>query len=389
MRSKYLLLLFIPLCWLAACKSGGNNNFTIIGVIAGAPQQTVTLEEMSANDVITVIDSAHVNGSGNFELSGEATEPGLYRIHFKQQKYILLSIDKGNVKVTGDWNTLENYQVSGSAASVSLRHFLLAIREHLRDFNTMSIVMDTLQAKGNDSVLTTAKRDFTDMRLKFTRFIEDYADTTSYLPNAVFAARILNPATEKPFLQSFTQSLDKRFPNTRMEKDFEDYYAKVSVAAQPKNAPQRVQPAGNSGAASADIGGMAPEVNLPTPDGKMVSLSSQRGKYVLLDFWASWCGPCRAENPNVVAAYSKYKNKNFIVYSVSLDNNRDAWMKAAKDDGMNWIHVSDLKGWESVAARTYNIESIPSNFLIDPTGKIIARDLRGDMLEQQLKGILK
>jgi thiol-disulfide isomerase/thioredoxin len=296
-----------------------------------------------------------------------------------------LSIDKGNVKVTGDWNMLENYQVSGSQASVSLRQFLLAVRAHLRDFNTMSIVMDTLQAKGNDSVLTSAKKDFTDMRLKFTRFIEDYADTTAYLPNAVFAARILNPVTEKSFLQSFTQSLDKRFPNTKMSRDFDDYYVKATTPAQSKSAQQRAQ----TGDTHADVGGIAPEVNLPTPDGKMVSLLSLRGKYVLLDFWASWCGPCRAENPNVVAAYNKYKNKNFIVYSVSLDNNRDAWMKAAKDDGMNWIHVSDLKGWESVAARAYNIESIPSNFLLDPTGKIIARDLRGDALEQQLQSILK
>ena len=130
-------------------------------------------------------------------------------------------------------------------------------------------------------------------------------------------------------------------------------------------------------------------MNLPDLNGNMVSLSSFKGKYVLLDFWASWCGPCRGENPNVVAAYERFKGNNFTILGVSLDNKKDAWEQAIKEDGLTWTQVSDLKGWSSSAATLYAVQSIPSNFLIDPTGKIIARNLRGSELEEMLQQILK
>jgi peroxiredoxin len=123
--------------------------------------------------------------------------------------------------------------------------------------------------------------------------------------------------------------------------------------------------------------------------GQEVKLSSFRGKYVLVDFWASWCGPCRQENPNVVKAYHKYKDKNFTILGVSLDDNRDRWLRAINQDGLAWTQVSDLKGWGNEVAVQYGIQSIPANFLVDPTGKIIARNLRGEELEQKLEQLLK
>ncbi len=139
------------------------------------------------------------------------------------------------------------------------------------------------------------------------------------------------------------------------------------------------------------VGAVAPDFTQNDPSGKPVSLSSFKGKYVLLDFWASWCGPCRQENPNVVKAYNQYKAKNFTVLGVSLDrpNGKDAWLKAIKDDGLTWNHVSDLKFWGNEAAALYGISSIPGNFLIDPTGKIIAKNLRGEELEQKLAQVLR
>ena len=137
------------------------------------------------------------------------------------------------------------------------------------------------------------------------------------------------------------------------------------------------------------IGSEAPEIVQKNPQGTEISLSSLRGQVVLIDFWASWCKPCRMENPNVVAAYNKYKDKGFTVYSVSLDKERDAWINAINQDGLIWgNHVSDLQFWNNAAARTYGVNSIPAAFLIDENGVIIGKDLRGNALEAKLKEVL-
>lgn len=135
------------------------------------------------------------------------------------------------------------------------------------------------------------------------------------------------------------------------------------------------------------IGQPAPEIALPNPQGEVVKLSSLRGKYVLVDFWAKWCGPCRRENPNVVRVYNKYKDKGFTVYGVSLDRTKEDWVKAIQEDNLTWTHVSDLKFWQSEAAKTYGITAIPFSILLDPNGVIIAKNLRGAALEQKLAEI--
>jgi len=133
-----------------------------------------------------------------------------------------------------------------------------------------------------------------------------------------------------------------------------------------------------------DVGNPAPDFTCTTPDGKNVRLSDYFGHYLLLDFWASWCGPCRRENPNVLKAYNKYKSQGFSVFGVSLDRNKEAWMNALAKDSLTWVNVSDLKFWDSVPAKLYNIVKIPSNVLIDPSGKIAARNLRGEDLMKKL-----
>jgi peroxiredoxin len=137
------------------------------------------------------------------------------------------------------------------------------------------------------------------------------------------------------------------------------------------------------------IGQPAPEIALADTKGKIVTLSSFKGKYVLVDFWASWCGPCRAENPNVVQAYEKFKKKNFTILGVSLDDNKEDWEEAIKADNLNWAHISDLKKWESTVVSTYKIEGIPFNILVDPNGMVIATELRGPALEETLNKLIK
>lgn len=150
---------------------------------------------------------------------------------------------------------------------------------------------------------------------------------------------------------------------------------------------KKQQEAQKKASSNVKVGQVAPEISLKTPEGKTINLSDLRGKYVLIDFWASWCKPCRAENPNVVRVYNEYKDKGFEILGVSLDRNKEAWVNAIEQDGLQWPHVSDLQFWNSVAAKTYGVSSIPYTVLLDKEGKVIAERLRGPSLEAKLEEI--
>ena len=383
-----LIFALATLCLLAAC-GGGGKSFTVVGNITGIPPQRVRLQELRVNDTIIITDSATIGADGKFELHAEATEAGLYQVIFEQGKYVLLSADGRNINVSGAWATLSNGNatITGSPATTELSGFLNGIEKRLADVRTMGIVLDSAQGRGDTAMLARAQADARNVQVGITQFVEAYADTTKYLPNAFFAAKVLNRSAEGEFLNDFAAGLEKRFPGQKQAAEIAAAFRKTTepTPAQPAQPEQPEQPFTGDPLA----GAQAPDISAQTPDGKTVSLASLRGKYVLLDFWASWCTPCRAENPNVVKAWNKYKGKNFTILGVSLDDSKDSWVKAIEKDGLTWTHISDLKRWESVPARIYNVQGIPANFLIDPAGKIVSTNLRGAELDARLAELLR
>lgn len=353
---KKLLFLFIAFVALSSC---GSNGFNLSGKVVGADNAEGIFEEMHLNNQIAMSKLTFESG-GAFKVHIEKPlAAGVYRLRIGQRQFnLILDGNEKNMTLNADLNEKNPvaYNVTGSDATdfylKTMRNFMPPANSTPEDLQTLYVtkVAETKKA------IESAKNPLVSMLISLQLQVFMKAEHLDMHRNTV--AR-----------------LEKAFPNSFYAKEYQNVLSLLEK-----------QEAGGSVA----IGKAAPDIALPNPSGEVLTLSSLKGKVVLLDFWASWCGPCRRVNPELVAAYNKYKDKGFEIFSVSLDKDKAKWEGAIAQDGLKWkYHVSDLKFWDSAPAKVYGVQGIPQQYILDRDGKIMTILEPGQSLSPSLEKIFK
>jgi len=385
----YPIIFFVCILSLLSCDENkdehskpGNFTYSISGKVLNNQGTTVYLEEIRDKDWI-IIDSSEIDGDA-FQFKGSKEEVVIHRLRFANDVSLPLLVNEDKMSLTLDVkDPFMSAVFTGSKDNETYASFNKKMLELNKAHSRLKMMLDSMKNVSATSsiVATNCMNEIKAIEAEEELFLHESIDRNVASPIVFSMLSYLNFENDFPFVESITSKIKQQQPDYKYTASLVTNVNQYKAYLQQQQEKEKENPAA--------VGKEAPEFVLPDTKGKMVRLSSFKGKYLLLDFWASWCGPCRQESPNVVRAYNKYKGKNFEILSVSLDNKKDDWLKAIEKDQLTWTHVSDLNSWESTVVRLYHVEGIPATFLLDPNGVVVARDLRGNALDQKLEELLK
>ncbi|MDR0544350.1 MAG: AhpC/TSA family protein [Odoribacteraceae bacterium] len=364
------LIAILCLCALAACTPG--RDYLITGTWENGDDNLVYLQKEIEIDSFQTVDSAAVR-AGAFRFEGKTKNIERWKLAAgPAKKEIIIDDVPITVTITNKVNSRTGKEVPAITVAGSIEQQILEEGNNLvitKNFMTLGGMLMMMQVKDDSLKLDSTYRSVETIKAELDKQIHNFLDTTAGYHASVFL--ILNVAV-------------KEFPFREVEQYYQRLTPRVKNSIPGRRLGKIVE-----GLKQVNIGGLAPEIELPSPDGSPVKLSSLRGRYVLVDFWASWCGPCIAEVPNVKAVYEKYRDKGFEIFGVSLDDKADRWIAAIKQHGLDWVHGSSLAGWKCPVAARYNVTGIPRTLLLDKEGRVIAIDLRGEELGKRVAALFE